>query len=923
MKGQPTTFWGKCHKENDVVVSYHPLVDHCADVAACAEALLQYTAIGSRLAKVGGLSQLPPSTVARLCVLALLHDLGKFGHGFQNKGLPSPPWTSGHVLEALWFLEPHRGKEYRKFVEALDLGSVVAWAPDPETVIRLLRASICHHGRVYGQKTAFEERNWKRHRDLDPFAGMAQLMRLARSAFPEAFDPQGDPLPESPRFAHAFAGITMLADWLGSDRHRWFPFSEEGPSDDDPLRRARFSREQATRALRETHIDPRRARGLLAARVPVFADIVPQFAPRPAQAVFETLCAAPDGSVAVLEADTGSGKTEAALLHYARLFQRGEVDGLYFALPTRTAAIQIHGRVCDIVAQLFPDPRCRPGVTLAVPGYLRVDDWEGKRLGGFAIAWSRTAGTGGKATDEATTVAPTLPTPDNLWPDDDGERAAHRAWAAEHSKRYLAAPIAIGTIDQLLLSGLAVKHAHLRAAARLRLLLVVDEVHASDAYMTRILEQVLADHLRTGGHALLLSATLTAATRERLICPNVSPIPQPPPRDEARQIPYPLVTFAHANADREAIETLPCGSDERDKPVIAVELSPLMDGDEAIATRAFRAAEQGARVLVLRNTVRGCRRTQRALEAIAERQARTHLILQCADQPVCHHARFAPEDRALLDEAIVAALGKERSGASGCVAIATQTVQQSLDLDVDLMLTDLCPIDVLLQRAGRLHRHSRDDRPTGFEQPLLVVLTPADRDLGRYLGGDRVFGPHGIGTVYDDLCALEGTWRVLERDGELAVPQRSRHLVEDALHPEVLQAIADEGGEAWQTHGRGVLGRQLADETLAGLCVLDCSVPLEDTPEIGELNLRIQTRLGESDRIVTFARAPRTPFGACIQALTIPGWWCRGVDAETSATGLSAIDGGFRFDFGSEGYAYDRLGVRKEKDKEDDDVADA
>ncbi|MEZ4454914.1 MAG: hypothetical protein R3B09_36020, partial [Nannocystaceae bacterium] len=115
-----------------------------------------------------------------------------------------------------------------------------------------------------------------------------------------------------------------------------------------------------------------------------------------------------------------------------------------------------------------------------MPGYLRVDEQEGTRLPGFEV----------------------------LWNDDPRQRYRYRGWAAEGSKRYLAGAIVVGTIDQVLLSTSMTSHAHLRATAASRQLLVVDEAHASDAYMNRLLEEVLAFHLAAGGHAFLMSATL-------------------------------------------------------------------------------------------------------------------------------------------------------------------------------------------------------------------------------------------------------------------------------------------------------------------------------------------------------------------------------------------------------------------------------
>ena len=118
----------------------------------------------------------------------------------------------------------------------------------------------------------------------------------------------------------------------------------------------------------------------------------------------------PEEQLVIVESETGSGKTEAALLRFARLYERGLVDGLYFALPTRAAASQIHGRVTAFVRNLYPaDIGLEP--VLAVPGYVRAGDATGKRLPNYDV-W---------------------------WDDHPDVRTEKRRWAAESTKRHLAA----------------------------------------------------------------------------------------------------------------------------------------------------------------------------------------------------------------------------------------------------------------------------------------------------------------------------------------------------------------------------------------------------------------------------------------------------------------------------------------------------
>jgi CRISPR-associated endonuclease/helicase Cas3 len=246
--------------------------------------------------------------------------------------------------------------------------------------------------------------------------------------------------------------------------------------------------------------------------------------------------------------------------------------------------------------------------------------------------------------------------------------------------------------------------------------------------------------------------------------------------------------------------------------------------------------------------------------------------------------------------------------------VATQTVQQSLDLDADLMITDLCPVDVLLQRLGRLHRHQRGDRPNGFESPRAVVLVPEQRDLSEHIdkGGDAK-GPCGLGTVYSDLRVLEATWRVLESNPNFEIPAQCRQLVEDALHPEVLSALEEELGEKWKAHARKTLGALLADRRVAQLNLAPYNIDFGQTgclfPD-QKLERRIQTRLGEGDRLADFQEAFDSPFGNRIRRLTIPAWMAENVAIDETPELLSSSNESTSFSFGHKEYLYDRLGLR-------------
>ncbi len=871
MQGSPTGYWAKLEGKPGALRAWHPLEHHSADVAACCEVLLQTSLLRSRLARLGNLEDLDTVQVARLCFLAALHDVGKFNVGFQNKALVRPPFTRGHVTEVLSLLAGGGRGVSGRLYEVLQPERFAVWGETAEACGRLFVAAICHHGKPYRLHFDPDSTPWRSWRGMDPFDGIRDLAGKAIEWFPEAEGHDGLALPANAEFQHGFAGLVQLADWMGSNT-KFFPFGETEDPD-----RMDFARMRAREVVAATGLDAGPARSTLPS-LPSF-QLISDHRPYETQSQLVDAPVGELGGIDILEAETGSGKTEAAIGRFLELFRRGRVDGMYFALPTRTAATQMHRRVVEAVARAFPDPACRPPVVLAVPDYLQVDDTSGQLLAPFEVLWS----------------------------DDSADRYRYRGWAAENPKRFLAASIAVGTIDQVLLSTLVVSHAHLRSSSLMRQLLVVDEVHASDMYMARLLEAVLETHLRSGGYALLMSATLGASARSRLL--NAAGVASRLPELEpAKALGYPLITSwpAPAREPQELAVRAPGNPKSMDLSVAGI-----ADRPEAVAEAALDAAADGAHVLVIRNLVDDCVRTQEAIEALAEQRGLRHLLWTCQGQACPHHSRFAREDRRLLDAAIETEFGKGR-GSHGCVAVATQTVQQSLDLDADFMISDLCPIDVLLQRAGRLHRHQIADRPRAYRRARLVVLTPEDRDLGVSIRpDDSARGHHGIGTVYEDLRILEASLRCIERHPQWTIPEMSRSLVEDATHPAALAALVAELGGHWERHGRWVEG-QLAAQAVAGAGNL-----VDRQAQYGEfafpsgmLERRVATRLGASDRAVTLPEI-EGPFGTAVQRIAIAAHLARDIPADAEPEIGQRAPGRFDFRMGPRRYRYDRLGLHK------------
>ncbi|MCP4664670.1 MAG: CRISPR-associated helicase/endonuclease Cas3, partial [bacterium] len=344
------------------------------------------------------------------------------------------------------------------------------------------------------------------------------------------------------------------------------------------------------------------------------------------------------------------------------------------------------------------------------------------------------------------------------------------------------------------------------------------------------------------------------------------------------------------------------------------ELVTWAGDSERIAREALAAATHGARVLVIRNTVADCRAVQLILEELAERHGRQNLLFRPRGIMAPHHSRYAKADRQLLDKAIEAAFGRGRAS-GGCVAVATQTVEQSLDLDADLLITDLCPIDVLLQRIGRLHRH-KQPRPQGFGTARAIVLGPVE-ELAAMIGGDgEAKGPHGLGPVYEDLRTLEVTRRILNANPEVTIPADNRRLVENGTHPDVLRSLVEELGGPWEKHQRQLQGRYSAEGRIAGFNLVDRTKGFAGNEgsilfPSGDTARKIPTRLGENDRLVRFAKPWISPFGCEVKELSIPAWLLDAQPSDQESKDVQAVSTpeGVTFRFGTKELRYDRLGL--------------
>ena len=845
--------WGKHSADGRI----HPLVDHCIDVALVVRMLLDVNA--------RHLERLTPAQKDRLSVFAFLHDIGKCNWGFQAKVIPGASRTAGHVVEALALFRDERVRSAWPNAWGELIEELCSWLEEGEEgAIGLLLAAISHHGRPL----RWDEEGWHRGADFwrvngdrDPMFWLNELVESARRTFPRAFEPGVSPITATPNLQHRFAGLVMLGDWIGSDT-QFFPYRIDRNQD-----RVAFARLAAQKALSAIGILLPNTRTIDAVETgDGFRSIFgfsPEVQPSPLQRWLANELPVDEKSQLVLvESDTGSGKTEAALAWFLRLYAAGEVDGLYFALPTRVAAREIYGRVLRAIDAAFAaDSRPAP-VLLAVPGYVQADG------------------------------VPAFVNPEGvLWDDDGTARLRERLWSAERPKRFLAAPIAIGTIDQALLSALKVKHNLLRSVCLDRHLLVVDEVHASDTYMGEVLRVLLDGHLARGGRALLLSATLGDAATSTFFKRPIENF------DDATKRPYPSVTTLSKEV------ALVTGRPSRE---IEIELSPTINDDSSLLSSIKDALTQGARVLVICNTVSRSNALLRRFEEHLEHTCPELLsrIFEVHGTRCPHHGRFAREDRERLDAAVTARMGRN-CPAGGLLLVGTQTLEQSLDIDADWLITDLAPMDVLLQRMGRLHRHVRERRPEGFFKPRAMVRVPA-RPLHEYLNSRGEFrGPAGLGPVYADGRVLCATLNNLHANPLVRIPEENRWRIESTTHPEALSALPSE----WSQHADYMKGDFLADLRQADRFVMPSNIGF------GELHFnvdgdRVLTRLGDPTYEIPLLPAAKSPFDVWVARLAIPARYLRGKQPPEALV-ASAFEGGFSVNVAGSVYSYTRFGLEK------------
>lgn len=711
-------YWGKADENYVGAYSWHSLGNHSLDVVAVAASWWDVCAPlrGNMLVAFAQVASKQERQLrAWVLFFVALHDLGKFDIRFQLK---SPATTAAawkplqqkdHALAAgaiKSFDHGHAGiawahREYKTWLGRDDFDHAIweRWQP-------WLSSVTGHHGDFHDASM--------QGLALDTDEVIIAHDQSARHAFvvalshlflePAELSLDDLPPPCLPTARSLLGGYCAVCDWVGSNVAE---FDYRAPrADMNEYLRERIVQIQSSALLKRF--------GLVADASPyagASALLGIGESPRGVQTEIDRLPVTP--GLTLIEAPTGSGKTEAALAYAWRLLDAGVADSVVFALPTQATANAMLLRIEAFANTVFGNAN----IVLA----------HGKRQ--FNEGFQRLAANGGRVPAQGRVEA----------------SVQCAAWLASSRKRVFLGQIGVCTVDQVLLSVLPVRHKFVRAFGINKSVLIVDEVHAYDAYMHGLLGEVLRQQKANGGSAVLLSATLPANARAKLL--------KAWDASESDEAPYPALWHAVDGG----VKLYSVSEDQRPpQREVGTECLKLPGAfpDAAVIARIIAAAESGARVAVVMNLVDDAQRLARLLRDQTEFDVDLF------------HARYRFVDRQKKETRTLAHYGRAASRQTGRILVATQVVEQSLDLDFDWLLTQICPVDLLFQRMGRLHRHARPNRPAGFELARCTVLS---------VDGDD-YGLHKL--IYGNTRVLWRTEQLLHSTKSITFPEAYRDWIE-------------------------------------------------------------------------------------------------------------------------------------------------
>ncbi|HGE8240537.1 TPA: CRISPR-associated helicase Cas3' [Aeromonas veronii] len=687
----------------------HPLLAHMLDVAAVAEAILELepATTHQHLASQFGMSV--EGAPRWLATLAGLHDVGKAIPGFQAK------WEQGQALAKAQGLTFASTSLRSNRHDCASTAILKKWLPvhtgaESPWCMNVAEAVGAHHGYPLTTKEVGDGLPLREDK------AWQQARQALLDTYWKVLTPSGVITADELALPaiNWLAGLTSISDWIGSNPE-WFPL---GIRHDDLRQHYLHAKRLAHEAL--TAIGWRSFSPLLAEHVPLDRQLGQMLAadksviPRALQSQgIELLQASQGPALLLVEAPMGEGKTELAFMAHLHLQRTNGHRGFYLALPTQATGNALFAR-----ARQFMDAFAHgsaPDLQLIHGGAARHE-----MMAALKDVW----GDDGKQSE--------------------GVEAAR--WFSRR-KRPLIAPYGVGTIDQALFSVLNVKHHFVRLWGLANRVVVLDEVHAYDTYTEGLIEALLRWLKGLGCSVILMSATLPTKRRDGLLKAwRVDPAVLP-------ELAYPRLVLADDRG-------LDWDDQIESRMMEPVRLAGCGTTPEELLCVALEALTHGGCGAIIVNTVE---RAQQ-LYSLLKVKAHEDLTLQI------FHARFPSDERAQREAAVLSTFGKEGKRPARALLVATQVVEQSLDIDFDFLISDLAPVDLLLQRVGRLHRHQRPHRPEPHRQPMLTVAGLLPGELPDLATTRWRF-------VYDPYL-LAMTWVRLLGETSLQLPQDIDRLVQ-------------------------------------------------------------------------------------------------------------------------------------------------
>lgn len=726
--------WGK----SDAGGRVNLLLQHLLDTAAVAEALWDnFLAPGFR-------DRIDNATAGRgrssFALIAGLHDVGKASPAFQSKdhALASAVRDAG----LNWRPLDDRSRGWHHTLAGAVVVRRVLTQPglDARAQDWIWPLIAGHHGRIPNASVLRNPPGRGNAQGLGAWLAVqdALVHRVARELGADLTLPSPTGLPQR-GVQLALAGLVVMADWIASDERCFVGVDQLAEVTIDLARQragAAYERLQLRRGWAPTRLAA--TSGLIASRFGVVA--------RPSQLDAVALAEAlPAPGLLILEAPMGEGKTEAALGAAETLARRFGADGIFMGMPTQATSDPMFSRVLAWSRGIDPD----------VP----VGLLHGRRR--FNREWYEL-----QRTTEFSGV-------DEFGCDDpygvssSEDRASHAQVPSEWfsgPKRGLLAPVTVGTIDQLLHAATRTRHVMLRHAGLAGRVVIVDEVHACDMYMAQFVLEALRWLADSSVPVILLSATLPPAFRADLVRAYLQGALRH--RDvDLGELPesegYPAALAVSVEGDRPWFGTRASHAWRPPMDVLVEILDEAPDDDGSqVARRVDQALSSGGCALVIRNTVARAQQTFRQLKELLGRDV------------VLLHARLTAAARAERTAAALDALGPPKGGLTTprphrLVVVATQLAEQSFDVDVDVLVTDLAPLDLLLQRVGRLHRHQRggEERPVDVRNPRVIVTGIKRCDDAPPLfprGSSYVYGDYLLlrAAALVEVAAANGGWKI-------------------------------------------------------------------------------------------------------------------------------------------------------------------